>query len=323
MAKGSDAGPNRWSTSMHSTDPNADLELLAALIDGRLSGEERARAVKLLAESDESLEVFANVVRDQRAEGAKVIPMRPSRRWNQWKIYVPVAAAAAVAIIMIPRLVNRLGTESLAARYAMELTDAPHFSDALREGWTERGWSVTRGVGREAPGTPLAVEPKYVFRLGVRSVDLQVSLRRGDTALAARLTNEMIATLSNVQMAEDVSLGYDELKTRISTDGIDRSIERASSLEEDLRERVGNPSLFAFGQWTSAAELAARTRDTSFFESERGIRYIQSAMPAGTLTKDDADALRSIDSLVTQGLDDRSFDDVQAKLQAVIRNRGS
>jgi len=308
---------------MHSTDPNADLELLAALVDGRLSGEERARAVKLLAESDEALEVFANVVRDQRAEDAKVIPMRRSRRWNQWRVFVPVAAAAAVAIIMIPRLVGRLETKSLATQYAMELTEAPHFSDGLREGWAERGWSVTRGVGRETPGTPRAVEPKYVFRLGVRSVDLQVSLRRRDTVLANRLTNEMIATLSNVPMAEDVSLGYDELKTLISTDGIDRSIERASSLEEDLRDRVGNPSLFAFGQWTGAAELAARARDTSFFESERGIRYIQSAMPPGTLTKDDAEALQSIDSLVNRGLDDRSFDEVQRKLQAVITNRGN
>ena len=308
---------------MHSTDTNANLELLAALIDGRLSGEERARAVKLLAESDEALEVFASVVRDERVEGAKVIPMRPSRRWNQWRVFVPVAAAAAIAIIMIPRLVSRLGTKSLAAQYAMALTENPRFADQLRPGWDGRGWSVTRGVGREAPGTPRAVEPKYVFRLGVRSVDLQVSLRRRDTALATRLTNEVIATLSNVPMTEDVSLGYDELKTLISTDGVDRSIERASSLEEDLRERVGNPSLFAFGQWTSAAELAARTRDTSFFESERGIRYIQSSMPPGTLTTDDAEALRSIDSLVTQGLDDRSFDEVQKKLEAVIRNRGS
>jgi hypothetical protein len=307
---------------MHSTDTNADLELLAALIDGRLSGEERTRAVKLLAESDEALEVFANVVRDQRVEGGKVIPMRPSRRWNSWKTFVPVAAAAAVAIIMIPRLVSRLGTKSLAAQYAMELTDAPHYS-ALREGWTDRGWSVTRGVGREEPGTPRAVEPKYVFRLGVRSVDLQVSLRRGDTALANRLTTEVIATLSNFQMAEDVSLGYEELKTRLPTDGIDRSIERASTLEGELRERVDNPSLFAFGQWTSAAELAARTRDTSFFDSEHGIRYIQSAMPPGTLTKDDAETLQSIDSLVNRGLDDRSFDEVQSKLQSVIRNRGS
>src|SRR5262249_31182097 len=162
----------------HSTDPNADLELLAALFDGRLSGEERAQAVKLLAESDEALEIFANVVRDQGGEDAKVIPIRSSRRWSQWKVVVPVAAAAAVAIIMIPRLAGRLGTESLAAQYAIQLTDAPHVSDALREGWTERGWSVTRGVGRETPGTPRAVEPKYVFRLGVRSVDLQVSLRR-------------------------------------------------------------------------------------------------------------------------------------------------
>lgn len=310
---------------MHSTDPNTDLELLAALIDGRLSGEERARAVKLLAESDESLEVFANVVRDQRVEGAKVIPMRPSRRWNQWKIYAPVAAAAAVAIIILPRLVNRLGTESLGAQYAMELTDNPRFAGQLKPGWEGRGWTVTRG-GRESAGTPhSAAESKYVFRLGVRTVDLQVSLRRRDTAQAGRLTSEVIATLNNIMLGEVVAPGYEDLRTRLSRDGIDQSIERASQLETDLHESLGSAGpLFTFGQWTSAAELAAQTRNATFFEStDRGVRYIQTAMPAGVLTAEDTDALRAIEARVSQGLDERGFDDVQTTLQAVIQRRGS
>jgi hypothetical protein len=310
---------------MHSTIPSADLELLAALIDGRLSGEERARAVKLLAESDEALEVFANVVRDQRVEGAKVIPMRPSRRWNQWKIFVPVAAAAAVAIIMIPRLVTRLGSKTSAAQYAMEITRDPRFADRLGPGWDGRGWAVTRGA-RESVGTPRgAAESKYVFRLGVRTVDLQVSLRRRDTAQAGRLTNEVIATLNNIVLGEVVAAGYQDLRTRLSIDGIDQSIERASQLENDLQESLGSAvPLFTFGQWTSAAELAAQTRNAAFFESaDRGVRYIQTAMPAGVLTAEDTGALRAIDARVSQGLDERGFDDVQATLQSVIQRRGS
>src|SRR5215510_1484643 len=77
---------------MHSTDTNADLELLAALMDGRLSGAERARAVKMLAESDEALEIFANAVRDHGDdEDAKIVPIRLSSRRRHWKVIVPVA----------------------------------------------------------------------------------------------------------------------------------------------------------------------------------------------------------------------------------------
>ena len=59
---------------MHSTETNADLELLAALMDGRLSGAERARAVKVLAESDdEVLEAFAPGREGRRPFAAKEV----------------------------------------------------------------------------------------------------------------------------------------------------------------------------------------------------------------------------------------------------------
>jgi len=60
---------------MDPIDTNLDLELLAALADGRLSGEERARAVRMLADSDEALELFANTVREQQVSEVTVIPI--------------------------------------------------------------------------------------------------------------------------------------------------------------------------------------------------------------------------------------------------------
>src|SRR5512133_1079861 len=90
---------------MDSISTNVDLELLAALIDGRLSGEERARALKLLANSDEALELYAQTL--QHSAGVQVVPITSARRWRQWKVMVPVAAAAALAIVMVPRLIGR------------------------------------------------------------------------------------------------------------------------------------------------------------------------------------------------------------------------
>jgi hypothetical protein len=309
---------------MHSTDTNADLELLAALMDGRLSGAEGARAVKLLAESDdEVLEAFANAVRDQSVEDAKIVPIHLSRRRRQWKVIVPVAVAAALAIMMVPRLTGRHGNQPSAALYAIDITRDPRLADGLGAGWEEHGWPVTRGVP-EAAGTPGAnVDPKYAFRLGVQTVDLQVSLQRRDTALARAVANEMTTTLGNFQLADKLSTGYGELSRRLSTDSINQSTEHASSLENDLRDYLGSQPLFAFGQWTNAAALAARTRNTAFFESDRGIRYIQSAIPADVLTDDDTRALQSIVSLVNQGLDDRALGEVEAELKGIIRNRGS
>ena len=61
---------------MDSIDSSQDLELIAAFIDGRLSAEERARAMKLLADSDEALELFASALRHQAdAPDVKVVPI--------------------------------------------------------------------------------------------------------------------------------------------------------------------------------------------------------------------------------------------------------
>jgi len=313
---------------MDPIDTKLDVELLAAFIDGRLSGEERARAVKMLADSDEALELFASTLREQQASDVKsdvkVVPIATARRWRQWRVMLPVAAAAAIAVVMVPRMMGPGKSGALANQYAMELTQDPRFAGALRDGWEARGWSVNRGA-RETPGTSRAGSPaesKLAFRLGVRTLDLQVALRRGDTALAGRLTSEILETLGGVVFSDPVAANYTELKSRLSTDPVARSIERASSAERDLSDLVGSPS-FAFGQWVAAADLAAQAHDRTFFESKHGARFIESTMPAGSLVTDDSVALRSIETRTTQGLDDRALDDVYTTLQTVIKRRGS
>jgi hypothetical protein len=318
---------------MDSIDTNGDLELLAAFIDGRLSGEERARVVKLLAESDEALELFANALRDLQISDVKpdvksdvnVVPIATARRWRRWKVVLPVAAAAALAVVLVPRLGGPGGNASLANQYATELTQDPRFAGSLRQGWEIRGWSVNRGgVPREAPGTSRAgsaAESRLAFRLGVRSVDLQVALRRADTALAAGLSGEILETLGAVQFLDPVAARYTELRSRLSSDPIARSIDRASEAERDLSGILGSPS-FAFGQWVGAADLAAQAHDRTFFESRYGTRFIRSTMPAGSLVTEDSAALGSIDTSTAQKLDDRALDEVHAVLQMVIRRRG-
>ncbi|MEP6495678.1 MAG: hypothetical protein ABJF01_23545 [bacterium] len=320
---------------MDPTDSNADLELIAALLDGRLSGEERTRAVKLLADSDEARELFASslrdvrdvpTVRDQQATpDVKVVPIAARRR-VQWRVLVPLAAAAVLTIVVVPKLTNRgAQTTGSANVYATMLTQNPRFAGELHAGWEQR-WAVTRGgePTREAPGTQASGSPaesRLAFRLGVRSVDLQVALARGDTGLAQRVTSEILETLKGVAFSDLVGARYTELQNKISTGTRAQLIERASSNEGELRDLLGSSVVapFTFGEWTGAAELAAETHDASFFESSRGTHSIKST---GGLSSEDVDALGTIEALVKQGPTDSSLDEVKDVLQSVIRRRG-
>ena len=313
---------------MDSIDSNNDLELIAALIDGRLSGEDRARAMKLLADSDEALELFASTLRHQHeTPDVSVVPITRARRWPQWKTLVPLAAAAGIAIVVVPKLTGRGAQADLANAYATELTQDPRFANGLRPGWEQR-WAVTRGVdaSREAPGTRAAGTPqesRLAFRLGVRLVDLQIALQRRDTAAAERLTQEVIETLKGVAFSELVGASYAELKSRLATDSRDQSIDRASADARELRGLLGSSLLpgFAFGEWVGAAELAAQTHDASFFESH-GASSIRSASSTSSLAPEDVEALGAIDARVKKGLTDPALDEVRVVLQSIIRRRG-
>ncbi|HTE46188.1 MAG TPA: hypothetical protein VK636_13135 [Gemmatimonadaceae bacterium] len=321
---------------MDPTDSNADLELIAALLDGRLSGEEKVRAMKLLADSDDARELFASSLRTVQDVGVggstpdvkqdvKVVPIGAARRRSQWKVFVPLAAAAVLTIVVVPKLVNRGSQTDSANAYATMLTQNPRFAGELHTGWEQR-WAVTRGgePTSQAPGTQAAGSPaesRLAFRLGVRSVDLQVALSRGDTALAQRVTNEILETLKGVAFSELVGARYTELQQKISTDARAQLIERASGDEGELRNLLGSSLVapFAFGEWTGAAELAAETHDASFFESNHGASSIKST---GGLSSEDVEALGAIETRVKQRLTDSSLDEVKDVLQSVIRRRG-
>src|SRR5215471_5036629 len=142
--------PQSGEFGMDSIDKNDDSELLAALLDGKLSGAERARAIKLLADSDDALELFASAARDERlAANAPPPPVIPIR--SRWKIAVPVAAAAAITLAVLPKLVGVGGGGARASEFASALTK-PHGSNenrlvSLTPGWDSR-WSENRGIAR-------------------------------------------------------------------------------------------------------------------------------------------------------------------------------
>jgi hypothetical protein len=317
-------GPGPFESEMRSIESNVDLELIAAFIDGRLTGEDRARAMKLLADSDEALEIYALALRErQEMPDFGVVPIATRRRWRQWKVVVPIVAAAGLAIVAVPTLHNRGASAPLAREYAMELGRDPRFVNGLPNGWEQRRWAEIRGANsnQEASGArrpSSGANSSLAFRLGVRSVDLQVALQRGDTALGRRLIDEILETLNSVALSATVATRYATLRSRLASDTRSQAIDRASDAERRLRERLASAS-FEFGQWLGAAELAARTHDASFFQSARGTQFIQST---DSLSADDRKVLRSIDARLKQAPIDRALDDVDEILQKAIQRRG-
>lgn len=303
----------------NSRELNDDLELIAAFIDGRLVGDDRARAMKLLADSGEALELYAQAVRERYGTpDSEVVPIATRRRRPHWKLVIPIAAAAGLAIITIPVLRNR-GVSPVSAReYAMELGRDPRFVSGLTAGWEQRSWRVTRGAGAAVPDSGSAADSAVAFRLGVRSVDLQVALQEGDTALARRMVDDILDMLNSVALAAPVAQRYEELRSHLSTDTQAGTTNRASDAERHLRERLASAP-FALGQWIGAAQLAARTRDSVFFHSAYSTRSLESL---DGLSKDEQETLRSVDARAKQASTDRAFEDVDQTLRRLIQALG-
>ena len=72
---------------MQSSENDIDLELIAALIDGRLAGAERQRAIELVSSSEAALEIYTDALRVQAdLAPEKVVALVPrreagTRRW--------------------------------------------------------------------------------------------------------------------------------------------------------------------------------------------------------------------------------------------------
>ena len=307
---------------MHNTQPEEiDLDLLAALLDGRLSGAERERALRLLSRSQAALEIYADAVRVQADPTVRqVTPLAAAPRPRPWKwsVAVPVAAAAALALAVVPRMFtdDDLALMVASADVAAPLTSRADFRAVLGEGWDQRTWSVTRGGGPAPhPDTVMA------FRFGVRALDLRIAVELGDLTLADRLTGEMLAWLESEDFMEQAAAGYrrfrEQLANGSATEGL---IDEASRLEAGLDAGL-NPFWFGFGKWVGGGELAARARAGAFFESPLTTRVLNDALESGRFAEEDLGTLRQIDGLRQQS-DSSRFETARGLFQALIRRHG-
>ena len=299
-----------------------DPDLVAAFIDGRLSGAERDRVVRLLAESEAAFEIYADALRAQAELNVDPpIPLpapRPvrSRRPLWVTAGVPLAAAAALLIAVLPAVQSRRDNATFtmsAERIAQPLTGQPQLASALRSALDETRWSVTRG------GSSTLVDSIAALRLGVRATELQVALVVEDRERAARAAAAMVELFDSVNLSDASSAEYRELRNRITNgDSIGSIIGAAATADDNLRGFL-NSRWYGLGKWLAAGELAARTHSADFFKSSETTRFLGAAIRSGGFAPDEVEALRQVEGAVKRGMPENEFETVRARFAELIQ----
>lgn len=263
-----------------------DLEDLAAYCEGRLSGERKARVEERLLRDEDYYEVFLENVRfaEEEARGGAAVA-RPGAWWRSWRVAVPVAVAAGLALVVgLPKLLLP-STDEWVARLDAKKVLAQTVTDLE---WDDPDWYRMRG-----PSSPYRPE-ELAFRLGARIVDLRIALAAGDPVEAGgpaadlrRLTGYDVGLLP-------LEGAYESLLEKLANDDVEigKVAAEAASLEAILREHYEDAQTdqeraeaerFALGVWTEAGRLAALAEDAQalagVYRKRRPARSVEAVRP--------------------------------------------
>jgi hypothetical protein len=249
-----------------------DSETLAAFLDGALPPAERARVMRVLAESPEEYSQFveaAAVKRDLVIDASPAMPPETSAlqasssrsratRWSRARYIVPFLVAAGFTGLII---VRRFGTDAAAGSIAfvqdtrLVRPGSGSVATVLGEAWDQPGWSVVRGGGVNLGDRASA------FRAGVRYAELEVAAKAADSAAVMRLSEPLAQTVGGIDAGAPVAAQFRELARAPDFGG---SARRARAAEE-LRSLSRASAWFDAGAWTEMARLALAANQLSLF----------------------------------------------------------
>ena len=269
---------NSRNDSNESSPLNA--EKVAALIDGRLSEDERAALLARLGESDEDLSVMIDAASavahldEPRRESAPIasIASARKRRWRGVTFATVSLAAAAVAVVV-------LRTPSGNVESASEMVNALSSHDALPPDWNYAPWRVQRGG--EGVG-----DSSVFIRIGVRATDLELAIRARDTTVA-RFANDISMLLGNVPGGSAVGAIYQRLAANPQSNEL---------LTNSRSALAGLPrqDLITIGGWLEAARIAAARQDREWFGRESNQQMIQRLVDLKQISPADGKSAREM-----------------------------
>jgi len=286
-----------------------DPEVLAALLDGKLSHEQREQALAQIARSPQDYELFveaANTLNDLTATGApdSNSDARPVsvRRWGP--VIGVLMAATIAALVVVPPLLrsNPDQPRGLLDGVTLVAGSASTFDAALGSDWGLAGWSVVRGEA-----SLLSTEQR-AFRIGARLADLDAALDAQDPTATRFATAELITLLHELDASAPLVRLFEQLRTDADLDGAART----------LRDFIDSPH-YKLGLLLEQARLASLAGSPGLFDRTyvRALRRAadDAALPAATRS--------SIDQLlesIQEGSTARDLPEFQQQVVALIRS---
>lgn len=292
------------------TGSRIDNERLAALVDGRLSPDERAQVLAQLAESDrDTLAAFADaaaMVAPEEAPAGAVTSFgiargAQGRRGLRYAAGLALAAGI-VAVVVVPLAVRRGRRLDYRTDFGAILTAErlPPLPPAIGP---TRGAGAVLGAGALDSVQSMAI----AARVGALLTDLRLGpragFRRQDVAaeLAERLRNAG-------------QLGAGSLFDAIARapDGSAAASDSAVAAAVRAVAPFGAPGMLTLGAWLEAARFAAATSDTAFFN-----RTLHGAALLDTrlARRDSAVSPQRLRALV----ESRSWQELSSRLDALQR----
>lgn len=269
-----------------STETCPSLEDLAAFLEGRLSGDERARIVAHLADCPDCYEIFAEAARFELSEEevekdkaaaavievprepmedppqGKVIPF-PSRPIFRW--VSSIAAALAVVALGIPLYqqyytIPELNSQELVSHGLSEKAA----QDKFWSQWTTRG---------AVDGT--AFVSTHELLLGAHLVDLRLSLTRRDEQGMDYAFARINGHLEEIgPRADEQAKFYAAARDQLSKGKLPQDFpQQAEQVEASLK--ADEYPYLAFGKWLEAGRLSALNQSPAFFQDPENRKFLQ------------------------------------------------
>lgn len=230
--------------------PTFDPERIAALLDGRLTGADREQVLAALAQSDESLELYADAVAALTAEKASAsVPVRGLGGRRVYGLIGLALAASIGAILIVPALRRGNEVAESPARFASLLTIPAASAPPL--------WGPTRG------GSVGLTSEQLAARVGVRVTGYELARRAGSPAAGA-LAADLARLMEYVSAGAPAVTLYRELaKTDRPADSL--------AMQAHAFARAAAGVYVDVGALLEASRSAALARDAEFFTRISGV----------------------------------------------------
>jgi hypothetical protein len=230
-----------------------DLERISALVDGRLSQDQKAALLQELDANDGLREVFAEALlyKEAREESGALPGRKGPGRMVLWTFAGGLAAAGLVLAISWPVSVSPrhgIAADSLAEMLASHPASLP-------ADWFEHAWSVQRGDEGMAGGANLW------FRLGVETVDLAFALHAGRRSDTLILSQRLETRVSSVPPGAGLRPLLVRSRADFERDGDVGAFAQALRQSDKLMTERHEPGAdhYALGRWAEAGRLATST----------------------------------------------------------------